>query len=175
MKPFYKLGLAVALSGLSQFSVALDYYTGVDATYLSSRVDSAKFNPIAVGGRLGVYLQPQLGLELHGMVGVDSDEDIDIELDLNRSVGLALRFETPEAQGGKIYFLFGYATSELEMQRSGTALPGAETFDGGTFGGGAEFRLGNSDRSFLNLQMIRYYQDKGITLDAISLGIRFRL
>jgi len=167
------LVLVLGLSFFSVTSAAWDLYGGLDANYVLNDVDSAEFQPLAVGGRVGVYLEPGVGLEVHGMAGADGDKNIDIESELNYTLGIAARFESPESEGGKIYFLLGYALSELDVNRSGTGEPGAVSFDDFSYGGGFEFRLGHSRALFLNLQLVRFYADDGVDIDAASLGVRF--
>lgn len=166
------LVLLLALSGLSMTSTALEFYGGLDANYISNEVGPAEFHPLAAGGRIGAYLEPGVGLELHAMTGVNDDKDIDIDSELSYTVGMAARFESPESEGGKIYFLLGYALSELDVSRSGTGKPGTVSFDDFSYGGGLEFRLGKTRKLYMNLQMVRFYSDNGIDLDAVSLGLR---
>jgi hypothetical protein len=173
-----KKGLLVALL-MSQCttSYALDLYAGIDANYIFSEVEegdaSAKFNPIALGGRVGAYIQNGVGLEIYGMTG-NEDEDLDIDLGLSYMLGLAARFESPESEGGKIYILLGYGITELDMNRSGSGEPGKATFHDFSYGAGVEFRLGGSDNVFMNFQAVRYYAQGAIQIDGASLGLRFQ-
>lgn len=158
-------------------SYALDLYAGIDANYIFSGVEegdaSAKFNPMALSGRVGAYMQKGVGIELYGMTGND-DEDLDIDLGLSYMLGLATRFESPESEGGKIYILLGYGITELDMDRSGSGEPGKATFHGFSYGAGVEFRLGRSDNWFMNLQGVRYYAKDDIHIDGASLGLRYQ-
>jgi hypothetical protein len=173
-----KKGLLMALL-LSQctMSYALDLYAGIDANYILSEIEAgeakAEFQPLALSGRLGTYIQKGVGIELYGMAGTE-DDDLDIDLGLNYMVGLAARFESPESEGGKIYFLLGYGITELDMDRSGTGEPGTATFHDFSYGGGVEFRLGSSENLFMNLQAVRYYAQDDIQIDGASLGLRFQ-
>ncbi|MFT5718210.1 MAG: hypothetical protein ACI9T7_002415 [Oleiphilaceae bacterium] len=173
-----KKGLLMALL-MSQCtaSYALDLYAGIDANYIFSEVEegdaSAEFNPVALSGRFGAYIEKGVGIELYGMTGT-KDEDLDIDLSINYMVGLAARFETPESEGGKIYFLLGYGITELDMDRSGSGEPGTATFHDFSYGGGVEFRLGSSENLFINLQGVRYYAQDDITIDGASLGLRLQ-
>jgi len=170
--------LAVLLIGQSMTSSALDLYAGVAANYIQSEVEvnsaSAEFQPLALSGRIGAYIQPMVGIELYGMTGAAGDDDLDIDMDLSYTLGMAARFETPESEGGKIYFLLGYGITELDMDRSGTGEPGTATFHDFSYGGGVEFRLGGSDKLFINLQAMRYYAQDDIEINGASLGLRYR-
>ena len=169
--------LAALLMSQCMPSYALDFYAGMDANYIFSEIEegdaSAEFKPAALSGRLGAYIEPGVGIELYGMAGTKV-EDLNIDLSLNYMLGLAARFETPESEGGKIYFLLGYGITELDMDRSGSGTPGSATFHDFSYGGGVEFRLGGSEKLFINLQAIRYYAQDNIQIDGASLGLRFR-
>jgi len=169
--------LAALLMSQCMSSYALDLYAGIDANYIFSEVEegdaSAEFKPLALSGRIGAYIEKGVGIELYGMTGTD-DEDLDIDLGLSYMLGLAARFESPESEGGKIYFLLGYGITELDMDRSGSGEPGKATFHDFSYGGGVEFRLGGSENLFINLQAVRYYAQDDIQIDGASLGLRYQ-
>ena len=172
-----KAFFSALLISQSMSSHALDLYAGIDANYILNDVGEnsaeAEFRPLALSGRIGTYIEKGVGIELYGMTG-SKDEDLDLELTFSYMVGLAARFETPEPEGGKIYFLLGYGITELDMDRSGTGEPGSGTFHDFSYGGGVEFRLGRSDNLFINLQAVRYYAQDEIQIDGASLGLRFQ-
>ena len=153
------------------------FYWGLDAQYLDNAIggDSggkASFSLGSAGLRAGFYLEPQLGLELYAAVGVEDDRDLGIDMGVESLAGILGRFESRETEEGfKLFLLLGYGMTELEMQRTTTTLPDRELYHGFVYGGGAEFRLGESD-SFINIQGLRHYDEDDLSLDGISLGIR---
>jgi len=170
--------LALILMSQSITSSALDLYAGLDANYILSEVTvgdaEAEFQPLALSGRIGAYIEQMVGIEFYGMSGVAGGDDLGIDVDLNYTFGLATRFETPESEGGKIYFLLGYGITELDVNRSGTGEPGTSSYHDFSYGGGVEFRLGGSEKLFINLQAMRYYANDDIEIDGGSLGLRYR-
>ena len=155
-----------------------NWYVGLDAHYLLSDMGNdttgvAEFKLNGAGLRVGTYVQKQVGIELYGLFGVGDDQDVGIDLKLPSSVGLLGRVETPETEGGKLFILLGYGASELELQRSAASLPDRELYHGFVYGGGVEFRLGESN-SFLNLQGLKYYDEGDISLTGLNLGLRYQ-
>ena len=168
----------VCLMGVSLSSQALEWYAGLDANYIQTKVKSAsgeaKFLLPAMSFRLGTYLQPQLGLEFYGLSGVTDDSDENIKLNVDYSIGVTTRFETPESEGGKIFFLIGYGWTQLDMDRSHIGSPGKQSFGDFSLGGGVEFKLGKASPYYLNVQALRYYSGDDITLNGASMGLRYR-
>jgi len=108
------------------------------------------------------------------MTGISDHEDLDVNLDVSYSMGIMGRFESPESERGKLYILLGYGITELDMNRSSTGVPGKESFHGFNYGGGAEFRLGDGEKYYANLQAVRYYDEDDLSIDGISFGFRYR-
>ncbi len=179
---FFGRSALLLVLGLSAFSVSAEekeeFYVGLDAYYLlnslgNSATGKAEFDLAGAGFRAGMYIEPQLGLELYAAQGVNEAEDIGIDINVESIAGILGRFESPEAEnGGKLYILLGYGMSELEMKRSASSLADRELYHGFVYGGGAEFRLGETN-SFINIQGLRYYDEDDISLDGVSLGLRY--
>ncbi|KZY37750.1 MULTISPECIES: outer membrane beta-barrel protein [unclassified Oleiphilus] len=174
------IGGSICLLALSSIAFAEDkpkYYAGLDAHYLINTIGNeqsgeAEFDISGAGLRAGLYLEPQVGLEVYAAQGVTEGDDIGIDMSLVSSVGILGRFESPEAEnGGKLFILLGYGMSELEMTRSASSPVDRELYHGVVYGGGAEFRLGSSE-TFINIQGLRYYDEDHLSLDGVSLGLR---
>lgn len=171
------LFLSAAMVGEVLAESSDDFYWGLDAQLLDNSIGDgssgkASFSLTSVGLRAGFYIEPQLGLELYGALGVDDDRDVNIDMSVESVAGILGRFESRETdEGFKLFLLLGYGMAELEMQRTATALPDRELYHGFVYGGGAEFRLGGSD-THINIQGLRHYDEDDISLDGISLGIR---
>ncbi len=168
-KSVFALIVMFCFSGASQAS---DFYGELSANYMMIDALTAKPAPIGAELRLGMYLEQGVGLELFAGSGAASDEDLDIDVDLSYTAGGALRFESPEKDGGKVYFLLGYAVTELDLNRSDTGLPGKEAYDGFSYGGGVEFRMAKSRDVFLGLRVQRYFSGDEVDIDVASLGLR---
>lgn len=157
----------------SAYSSASDFYGELSSSYAISKIDDEKFNPLALEARLGMYLDKQVGLEAYLGSGVREDTRIDIDLTLSQLAGVNFRFESPEQEGMKVFLLLGYGMSEWDVDRSNTGEPGKVDFDDFSYGGGFEWRLGNSKNWFLNLRGQRFLNKEELSLDTGSLGVRY--
>lgn len=166
--------LGIMLLGSWLPAQAIDLYGELGAGYLFNQVNTTDFNSAISELRFGAYLQPMVGIEVHTATGVTDAEEIDIKSSLNYQAGLALRLESPEADGGKVFFVLGYAVTDFDVERSGSDKPGTLDFDGFSYGLGAEFRLGHESPFYLNLKGVRYYAEDSVTIDVAGLGLRYQ-
>jgi hypothetical protein len=174
--------LLVSLTCVADSSSEQNWYFGLESHLLYNKfgnadVGLAKLKPVALGLRLGRYIQPQVALELYGFNGVKDDNDLKLNVDLNYALGGAVRFETPEVEiekthNAKLYILLGYGITGLALKRSDTSPTVKEHYHGFTLGGGGELQLGVSHH-FLNLQVVRYYNEDDLSIDGASLGWRY--
>lgn len=168
--------VAASLCANSYAQERSGYYIGFDANHIineleASSVTKAEFGLASLGARVGFYIEPQVGLEFYGASGVSEDQDQGLSMQAVSSLGLLGRFESPESNGGKLYILLGYGASEIELQRSVTSLPDRELYHGFVYGGGFEFRIGNS-ANHVNIQGLKYYNEDNLSLSGVSLGLR---
>ena len=134
--------------------------------------EQAKFKPITLAARVGKYIEPQVSIEVFGAKGVSGDDDLGIDMKMISNVGILGRFESPEKEGLKLHLQVGYGATELEMRRTSSSLPDRELYHGGVFGGGVEFRLGDSS-CFLNIQGLRQYSQNNLSIDTGSVELRY--
>ena len=176
MNSFYKtltkitLGLVLIFSGSLQ---AESFYGELNSGYSFTKLDKEKFNPLTLEARLGMYLQPQVGVEAYYASGLNDDTQLNIDLAIKNIAGINFRFESPEADGMKIMILLGYGMTEWDLDRSDTGEPGKVDFDDFSYGAGFEWRLGNSKKWFLNLRGQRFLHQDDLNLDTASLGVRY--
>lgn len=156
----------------AQNAPALELYGETGIGQFKTKVSSTSFSTSAVEARLGTYIMPGLGIELHGASGIGSDTSNAIDVQLDYSANLQTRFETPEREGGKLFFLAGYGLTALDMNRSNTGQPGREEFKSGNFGGGVEYHFQKYPALFLNMKWNRLYAQGGVEIDNTSLSLR---
>jgi hypothetical protein len=163
---------------LSLFSVgiasATELYGEINTSYVFSKIESEKFNPLALEARFGFYLEQQVGLEVYYGAGLSDDSQVGIDLSLNTLAGVNLRFESPETKDRmKIFVLLGYGMSEWDVDRSGTGEPGKVDFDDFSYGGGFEWRIDKSKNWFMNVRGQSFLNRDDLNLSTGSLGVRY--
>lgn len=167
----------IPLACLTLFSVsfasAAELYGEINTSYVFSKIEEEKFNPLALEARVGVYLQKQVGLEAYYGAGLSDDSQLDVDVSISTIAGVNLRFESPEQKGMKIFILLGYGMSEWEVDRSGTGEPGKVDFDDFSYGGGLEWRVGKSENWFVNVRGQSFLNKDDLSLSTGSLGVRY--
>lgn len=154
--------------------LALDAYVQTGVNHMVVRAEGARFAPLAWEGRLGLYIDQQIALEVQAAAGINDAEKIDIQTDLATQYGVSLRLESPEVKGGKLYFLGGYGVTELDIDRSDTGAPGKLEYKGGNYGLGTQIRPFEKCRSFsLYLEAKRHFAEDHVKIDHIGLGVGY--
>lgn len=180
MNSLYKTLCKTTLCLLATFNITLSctlqaetLYGELNTGYSFTKLDKEDFNPLTLEARLGMYLQPQVGLEAYYASGINDDSQLDIDLEIKSIAGVNFRFESPESDGMKIFILLGYGMTEWDLDRSGTGNPGKVDFDDFSYGAGFEWRLGKSNNWFLNLRGQRFLNKNDLSLDTAGLGVRY--
>lgn len=148
-------------------------YAEVNTGYSFTKLGEEEFNPLTIETRLGMYLQPQVGVEAYFATGLNDDTQLNIDLALNTVAGINFRFESPESDGMKIFILLGYGMTEWDLDRSDSGEPGKVDFDDYSYGAGFEWRLGKSEDWFINLRGQRFLNKDDLELNIGSLGVRY--
>lgn len=161
-----------ALCFIAPATNAATPYGGIGANYLRASISDTRFAMASTEARLGVYLLPQIAVELHASTGILDSSEQDAELSLDYSANAYLRLESPERKNMKIYVLLGYGKSSLDLDRSDSGLPGSESFNAASYGLGFEFAVRRQQGLYLNLGWQRHYADGQIELDAAGLSLR---
>lgn len=164
------LGLLLLNCGYLQ---ADSFYAELNTGYSFTKVDKEEFNPLTIETRLGIYLQPQVGIEAYYATGLTDNTQLNIDLALTKLAGINLRFESPESDGMKVFILLGYGMTEWDLDRSDTGEPGKVDFDDFSYGAGFEWRLGKSENWFINLRGQRFLNKNDLELNIGSLGVRY--
>ena len=171
-KTLSKTALCLLLLNCSYLQ-ADSFYTELNTGYSFTKLDEEEFNPLTLEARLGMYLQPQVGVEAYYASGLNDDTQLNIDLAIKSIAGVNLRFESPESDGMKIFILLGYGMTEWDLDRSGTGEPGKVDFDDFSYGAGFEWRLGKSENWFINLRGQRFLNKDDLELNLGSLGVRY--
>jgi hypothetical protein len=172
LKPLSKTLLGLLLLNGSYLQ-ADTFYAELNSAYSFTELNEEEFNPITLEARLGMYLEQQVGVEAYYASGVNDDTQLAIDLAIKSVAGINFRFESPEADGMKIFILLGYGMTEWDLDRSDTGEPGKVDFDDFSYGAGFEWRLGQSNNWFVNLRGQRFLNKDDLKLDTGSLGVRY--
>lgn len=134
-------------------------------------------NPTALIGRIGYFVANQVALE--GRLGIGLADDtvtvtafgtsVDVGVELDRLFGFYVVGYLPLAEVASVYGLIGYTDAKATFSANGFSM--SETDSGLSYGVGAEFHL--ADDLAINGEYIRYLDESGYDLSALSFGLRF--
>jgi len=126
----------------------------------------------------GVFVFENIGIE--GFVGtsIASHETDGFDLDVTQSSGAALRLQSPAQLGGlEAYILLGYVNFSLEQEENGVVGSRVvkSSFNGVRVGIGVHQRLKSVNGLIVGVEYRNDYADSGITVDGLSLGLRYEM
>lgn len=135
------------------------------------------FFPSFGSATAGVYVLPNIGIEIFGDLGLSSGESDGFRLELEGAEGIAARFQSPPSRGIQGYIVLGYVSYLLEQRSSPTGALASSSVDETFRGVRASVGLMQRLVRFPNLQITAEYRhynaDEPLRLDALVLGLRF--
>jgi len=175
---FRLLFAVLILLAASQSHAAVSLYGEARLGAGAVRHSELDFYPQFGSFSAGVFVFENIGIEGFVTSSLGSDKKDGFDLDVTESSGVALRFQSPPKLGGlQAYILLGYVNFNLEQQKKGAGSvdPEKVTFDGVHVAIGVHQRLKLVDGLIFGLQYHNNYADSGITVDGLSLGLRYEM
>lgn len=157
----------------SQLSVAENVYGELGTAYNIVKVDDLSFSHIAVETRVGFYVVPQIGLELHAAKGVTDDSQKGLTTELDYNTGIGIRFESPTVDDARAFITLGYSQTALSMTKQTSNFPGDGTFNSPSAGIGGEIVTGSAKNVSIYGKYTHFYDDDGVRIGSISLGAKY--
>lgn len=125
----------------------------------------------------GLFVFDNIGIEAFVDTQLSTGENGVFELGITRAAGAAVRLQSPPQRGLQAYVLLGYVDFTLEQE--GKAAFGSRTvrqsFDGIRLSVGVQQQLKIIDGLIFGVEYRNYYADSGITVDGVSVGLRYEL
>lgn len=125
----------------------------------------------------GIFIFDNIGIEAFVDTPLSDGERSDFKLGVEDAAGVAVRFQSPAQRGLQAYVLLGYVDFTLK-QKGVTALGErfvTQPFEGIRFSVGVHQRLKQVQGLLFGVEYRNYYADSGITVDGVSVGLRFEL
>lgn len=125
----------------------------------------------------GLFLSDNVGIEAFVDVPLSEGQGGAFELGITRAAGASVRIQSPANRGAQAYILIGYVAFTLE-QEDRIALESRtvrQSFDGTRVSFGVQQRLTRLKGFIVSLEYRNFFTDSGITVDGLSLGLRFEL
>ena len=134
------------------------------------------FYPTFGSLNVGVYVLPNIGIELFADSGISSDSAGDFDLEIEEAYGIAARFQSPPIRGVQGYIVLGAVNYTLDQSSvSAGSLPNTrinEDFTGARVSVGLMQRLQRAPNLQVSLEYRHYNAGEPLRLDALVLGLR---
>ena len=143
-------------------------YAGLNYTFLDVEDDGLDADLGTLSGKVGVMATPFLGFEARAGFGVDDDEVRGVELSVDNFYG---GYATPNlANESPVtpYAVVGFTRVEAEAKYRGVSV--SDDDSDLSYGIGAHVKFAPNLSG--NLEYMRYYDDDGLTLDGLGLGLQ---
>ncbi|MEX2473823.1 porin family protein [Marinobacter sp.] len=144
-------------------------YAGLNYTFFNLEDDSADADVGALSGKVGVLATPYFGVEARAGFGVDDDRVGGIDYSVDNFFGgyatLNLANESPATP----YVIVGF--SRLELEAEGPL--GTRTDDDSDLSYGVGVNVEMAPQVSGNLEYMRYYDKRDVTIDGLGVGVTF--
>lgn len=135
------------------------------------------FYPTFGSVNVGLYVVPNIGVELFADRGIGSDSSGDLDMDIEGAFGIAARFQSPANSGGvQGYVVLGYVDYKLDQISRGSTIGSSGSVDENFTGVRVSVGFMQRLRNFRNLQVTAEYRhynaDDPLRVDALVLGLR---
>lgn len=134
------------------------------------------FYPTFGSVNVGVYVLPNIGLELFADTGIQSDEAGGFDMELEQAYGIAARFQSPPIRGVQGYIVLGAVNYTLDQSANSAGSLSAssinEDFTGARVSVGVMQRLKRAPNLQVSFEYRHYNADEPLRLDALVLGLR---
>jgi len=148
------------------------FYTDVSVEYQNVKVEGTKLNPLTARIKLGAPFSREVGVEASYATSIREDEVNGLKLESEEIMGLYARYNSPDAYAGMTVFLVaGYAWTTIKT--SGLYAIPEQDFEGFSWGAGIEERAKGARSMRYTFQYTRYYDNDGLSIDGLSLGLRY--
>ncbi len=151
------------------------FYAGAGIGYGDIRLSRTHFNSVSSQFHVGGWVLKNIGIELRLNNELSDDSARGITTSIPRLVTAAMRFQSPQEWGLKVYVLLGGARVTLDSHGEGGNFPGREDFDAALVNIGLLSPLSDDGRWSLFLEANRYFldRDNDAPLTIGSLGVQY--
>lgn len=125
----------------------------------------------------GFFLFENIGIEGFVDTSITSSSKNIFDLSIADAAGVAFRLQSPPERGLQAYVLLGYVDFTLSQDEEGVNGPRkvVQSFEGVRLSVGIQQHLKRADGFIFGVEYRNYYADSGITVDGVSLGLRYEM
>lgn len=128
---------------------------------------------------VGAFIFENIGIEGFVDAPLSTDKTGVFEVDITQASGVALRLQSPPERGLQAYVLLGVVNFGLKQKENANSVGGQRTieedFTGVRVSVGLNQRLELVQGLIFGIEYRNYHADSGITVDGVSLGLRYEM
>lgn len=140
------------------------------------RNSDLNFYPAFGSLNVGLFVLPNIGIELFADSGIGTDDAGNFDMALDQAYGIAARFQSPPIRGVQGYIVLGAVNYTLDQtSKSSGSLPELsvkEDFTGVRASVGLMQRLQRARNLLVSFEYRHYNAGEPLRLDALVLGLR---
>ncbi len=160
-----------AASLIASNTQAADIYTLLGLQMNQIKISQSSFDSWAVAGRVGVWLDEGIGIELGANLPFRYEEIDSVSVDMDYQLSAAIRLEGPlRSASTAAYFLGGFATTRISGSSSRLAAAADDQYFGPFVGLGLVNRLWS--HTVLSIGLSYHVADRNINIPGVHVGIR---
>ncbi|MGK0440718.1 MAG: hypothetical protein ACJA0N_000513 [Pseudohongiellaceae bacterium] len=165
--------LSFYLLAFCPLASADNFYSELSVLYTTTKFDGLSFSQTAAQARGGMYILPQIGIEIYASKGIDDDSNAGLTTEFDYNTGIDIRLETPEQKRAKLFVTLGYSQTAISMSKQDSDFPGKETFRSPSVGIGYEVRAGRDNNISILGKYTYFYDDDEIRISGFNLGAKY--
>ena len=153
------------------------FYAEVQLGVASARHSELNFYPTFAGISAGMFVKPNIGIELFADGAPSSYETGNIEFQIKQASGVALRLQSPAQRRVNAYVLLGYVSylaDQTVVDNRGSQVV-QQRFEGARVSIGMQQRLVRFPALLVGAEYRHYNSDSGLSVDGLALSFRFNV
>lgn len=154
-------------------AVASDFYMNFAGAQTIIDTGAGDVKPFIGAVKLGYEFAPNFALEVQYGAGFDDDDLNDQKYDVDTLGAAFFRISSGGSYSDvRLYLLVGYSQTELSINHESPTED--DKYDGFAYGIGAEEFLKSVKNLAFVAEFLRYYDRNEVSIDAITLGFRYK-
>lgn len=154
-------------------AVAMEPMVGAELTWTRIKAGGETFNPLAARARLALAVNPDWEVGVLAGGGFEDDEDARVTVAIDTFQAAYVRYSASLDVNARLVLTAGYGEMTLDISTAFPGFPGSETYSGLMYGISLQERLARWPHWVGSLDLERWYDDNGLTINAVSYGFRY--
>lgn len=154
-------------------AAGMEPMVGAEVTWVRVKAGGETFTPLAARARLALALTPEWEVGVLAGGGFDDDEEVQVTVAVDTFQSAYVRYSASLDDNARLVLSAGYGEMTLDVATAFPGFPGSDTYSGVMYGVSLQERLARWPHWVGSLDIERWYNDQGLTINAVSYGFRY--